>query len=147
MKLSVTSVDYAPLELHSQTPFEVKLLRELPGPDRTDYWIGELSLPLRWMHENHEREISHLIVTARWIGMRIEPNVTNIPIGIAFVTDMSQMDDPSVDFNKCRYIAIGIANETAGGVKPEPLGTILQGNIARAFGMGGSHSKHDQDRH
>ena len=46
MKLTITTVDYAPGELYDQTPIVVKLLRQLPGPDRPDYWLGETERPI-----------------------------------------------------------------------------------------------------
>ena len=36
MELHVTSVDYAPEELHDQVPLVFELLREIPGSDRPD---------------------------------------------------------------------------------------------------------------
>ena len=41
MELLVEFVDYAPEELHEQVPLIIKLLREIPGDDRPDYWIGK----------------------------------------------------------------------------------------------------------
>lgn len=108
----------------------------MPGPDRPDYWLGEVESPLKWIVENIEREVTHLIIAARWVGTQIEPHVENLPIGFAYVTDVSQINEPSVDFNKCKYVAIGLATEIEGGNKPEQLTQILAGNIARAFGMG-----------
>jgi len=46
MELTITGVDYAPEELDEQTPLVVKLLREMPGDDRPDYWLGELKTPI-----------------------------------------------------------------------------------------------------
>jgi hypothetical protein len=136
MKLTVTSVDYAPGDLYDQTPFVVKLVRRMPGPDRPDYWLGELEHPLNWIDENIEREITYLIIASRWAGTQIEPHVRDLPIGLAYVTDVAQLNESSVDFGKCKYVAIGLATEIEGGNKPEPLTHTLFGNIARAFGMG-----------
>ncbi len=114
MELTVTGVDYAPPELDQQVPFKVKLLRLIPGLDRPDYWLGEVLRPLLWIKNNQRIEITHLILCARWQGTRIEPDVHDLPIGIAYVTDPSQLNDPSVDFEKCAYVAIGFAHETSG---------------------------------
>jgi len=43
MQLTVTSVDYAPDELYGQVPFVVNLLRQMPGSDRPDYWLGSVT--------------------------------------------------------------------------------------------------------
>jgi hypothetical protein len=136
MKLKITSVDHAPSELHDQVPFAVKLLRQLPGPDRPDYWLGEIEGGLRWIDANIEREVRHVILAARWVGTQIEPHVEHLPIGIAYVTDAAQLQDAAVSFEKCKYVAIGLASEVEGGRKPKPLTQILAGTIGRAFGMG-----------
>lgn len=137
MRLLVGSVDYAPEELHAQTPITVDLLRKIPGPDRPDYWLGKCERPVRWIDENVERTITHVVVAARWVGTAIEPRVENLPIGIAYVTNEAQLDAPTFDFQNARYVAIGTANEVEGGNKPKPLLHVIAGNIARAFGVGG----------
>ena len=89
MELTITGVEYSPVELDEQIPLVVTLLREMPGDDRPDYWLGELKTPIMWIDKNHERKITHIILAARWKGTRIEPNVKNLPVGIAYVTDAS----------------------------------------------------------
>ena len=125
MELTVTGVDYAPPELNEQVPFKVKLLRPIPGPDRPDYWLGEVSQPLLWIKDSRRIEITHLILCARWQGTRIEPHVQDLPIGIAYVTDPTQLADQTVCFEKCAYVAIGFAHETSGNATP-PAGEITK---------------------
>jgi len=136
MRLVVTSVDYAPEELHAQTPFALKLIRQVPGTDRPDYWLGELERPLTWLHDNVEKRITHLVVAARWQGTQIGPGFENLPIGLAYVTDATQLDASSVDFAKCKYIAIGIATVSEGGDTIKPLTNAIGGHIASGFGTG-----------
>lgn len=87
MQLTITSVDYAPEDLYDQVPMMVDLIREIPGHDRPDYWLGALKTPIRWLVENQVREVTHLVVAARWEGTRIDVGVQSLPIGIAYVTD------------------------------------------------------------
>lgn len=68
MKLTLSSVDYAPAKLDEQVPIVVNLTRQVPGDDRPDYWLGEVEIPIRWIHENHERKVTHVGVSARWQG-------------------------------------------------------------------------------
>ena len=136
MELTITGVDYAPEELHEQTPLVVKLLRVIPGDDRPDYWLGELKTPVRWIDQNHEKQITHVILAARWEGTRIEPNVKDLPVGIAYVTDMSLLNDQRLDFKKCVYVAIGFSQETGGGQPVRENTNILAGTIGRLFGKG-----------
>jgi hypothetical protein len=136
MELTIISVDYAPEELYEQTPIVVKLLKELPGDDRPDYWLGKVKTPLLWIHENQEKKITHLILAARWEGTRIEPNAKDLPVGIAYVTDQTLLDDKKLDFQKCSYVAIGLSHETSGGKNINKNEHILSGRIGRFFGMG-----------
>jgi len=136
MELQVTDVDYAPEELYDQVPLEFELLREIPGTDRPDYWIGKCKIPIRWIDDNFEKEITHVVVAARWEGTRIEPHAENLPIGISYVTDESILTDEVLDFNKCSYVAIGISHETAGGATAKKHEDILAGTIGKFFGIG-----------
>jgi len=136
MQLTITSVDYAPEDLYEQVPIVVDLIREIPGHDRPDYWLGTLRTPLRWLVQNHVHEVTHVVVAARWEGTRVDAGVQNLPVGIAYVTDQSVLDDTQLDLAKCVYVAIGLSSETAGGAEPRPLREILAGTIARAFGSG-----------
>src|ERR1700722_4443218 len=138
MELAVTGVDYAPPELDDQVPFKIKLLRMLPGRDRPDYWLGELAKPLFCLKANHRIQIDHVVVCARWQGTQIEPRVQHLPIGIAYVTDPSQIAADTLDFDKCQYVAIGLAHETSGQPAPTDPTPIQAGTIGRAWGMGKS---------
>lgn len=137
MDVAVSTVDYNPPELSEQVPFTFTLLRMLPGPDRPDYWLGALRQPLRWIDKNIERSVAHVVVCARWAGTQIEEGFTNLPINIAYVIDPAQVTDPELSFDKCRYVAIGIASDVSDGRTNLPeLTDILSGNIARGFGLG-----------
>ena len=138
MRLTITSVDYAPEDLDEQVPLVVDLIREIRGDDRPDYWLGVVRPPVRWLVDDHVREVTHLVVAARWQGTAIAPGAKHLPVGIAYVLDQSLLDDTRLDLAKCKYVAIGIATETGAGNAPEPLTEILGGNIAPGFGMGES---------
>lgn len=138
MQLTIASVDYAPAELDEQVPFVVDLLRAIPGPNRPDYWLGALARPLRWIRRNHEVEVHHVVLAARWVGTQIQPGAQHLPVGIAYVTDSSLLNDERLDFAKTEYVAIGIAEDTSGGRPFEPLESILGGHIGRLFGKGSS---------
>jgi hypothetical protein len=136
MQLTITGVDYAPVELEEQVPIIVDLIRELPGTDRPDYWLGQVQKPIRWLKDNHEIFISHVIVAARWVGTQISPGAKDLPVGIAYVTDQTLLSDSKLDFSKCSYVAIGFSHETGGGNSPKPTKNILSGLIGRGFGLG-----------
>ena len=45
------------------------------------------------MNENRELRITHLVLTARWVGTSIEPGVKELPVGIAYVTDETLLEN------------------------------------------------------
>lgn len=110
-RFRVTSVDHAPDDLYEQVPFDGVLLRKISGPDRPDYWLAELSKPLRWSDSNEDRLITHLVLVSRYTGQTITPGFGKLVVGISFVTDQSALGDDTLDFNKCIYSAIGVAEE------------------------------------
>ncbi len=113
MRLKVTSLDTGPEGLYAQTPFEAELLRQIPGPDRPDYWLARLPNPIEWETEGRQLKISHLVLAARWSGSQIGAGMRDFPLGIAYVVDPSLLDDDALDFEKCQYVAIGFADEVA----------------------------------
>ena len=112
MNVKVTSVDTAPEELYEQAPFTARILRQIPGPDRPDYLLAELIQPLTWCRDSVQVPVSHLVLCARWVGGVVEPGATHIPINIAYVVDPSVLNDAKLDFAKCFYSAVGIADVT-----------------------------------
>ena len=110
-RFRITSVDYAPEDLYEQLPLDVSLLRQIAGPDRPDYWLAELAKSLRWSHGSKDHVITHLVLASRYVGQTISPNFGKLVIGISFVTDQSVLDDEKLDFDKCFYSAIGVAEK------------------------------------
>ena len=113
MKINVTSVDHAPPELEGQTPFQLEVLRKISCDDRRDrdYWIAVATQPLRWVRENQEVLVTHVLVVARWQGTQIGPGMRQMPINISFVTELSLLEDAILDLEKCAFVAIGTADE------------------------------------
>ena len=111
MKIRITAVDHAPDELYEQTPFTAVLLRELPGPDRPDYWLAALPRPIRWIRNGNETKVTHVVLAARWVGTRIGRGLLDLPVKIFYVVDDSAVDDQTLDQRKCEYVAIGTASE------------------------------------
>ena len=110
-RFRITSVDYAPDELYEQVPFDGVLLRKISGPDRPDYWLAELLEPLTWSHDGENREVSHVVLASRYVGQTITPDFGKLVVGISFVTDQSVLDEEPLDFDKCVYSAIGVAEK------------------------------------
>ena len=111
MRVRVTKIDDGPLELSGQTPFEVEIIRCIPGPDRPDYWLGRLEQPLTWNQEESQRTVTYVLLAAKLVGMHVRPGMRNVPVGIAYVTDESLLQDKDLQFSKCAYVAVGIAED------------------------------------
>jgi hypothetical protein len=112
MNVKVTSVDCKLAELHAQTPFSARSLRQIPGPDRPDYLLAELNQPLTWRRESGDTSVTHVVLCARLVGGSIAPWATHLPINIAYVVDPTVLSDTTLDFTKCYYCAIGTADVT-----------------------------------
>jgi hypothetical protein len=135
MRFIVTGID-GPKQLEDLALLVTNLVRQIPGPDRPDYWIAVLESPITVVIDNHDRKITHIVLVARWGGTTIASGVTHLPLGIAYVTDSSLLDDSALDFGKCRYVAIGLGSDTSDGQPVEPLHKPMAGSIGRTFGLG-----------
>jgi hypothetical protein len=107
MKFRIGSVDYEPDDLDRQLPIRGRLLREIAGPDRSDYWLAELRRPLSWATEEGRRTVRHLVLKARWLGTAIGPGA-KIPVNIYYVTDDRMLDAASFGRAQIAYVAIGM---------------------------------------
>jgi hypothetical protein len=110
MRFSVTSVDGAE-DFDASLPFKGKILRQLPGSDRPDYFLAALDTPFTWKKE--KKLISHIVICARWVGGVLSATMSHTPVNIAYVTDESVLSDAKLDFTKCYYAAIGVADGEA----------------------------------
>lgn len=106
-RVLITDVSHAPEELYDQVPFVVELLRQLPGADRTDYWLGTVVLPLEWWVDGEERSVRHVVLAARHAGQHIGPGARQIAVNIALVSDATLLEDCSLDPSTYGWIAVG----------------------------------------
>ena len=111
----ITSVDYGPEDLAAQVPFDGVLLRKVAGPDRADYWLAELAKPLEWDDNGVARTVTHVVLAVRYEGETIEPGFQRLVVGLAYVTDDTLLSDSELEFAKCRYVAIGVAENARKG--------------------------------
>jgi len=106
-RFRLVSADYEPADLIAQLPREGTLIRQIPGPDRPDYWLATLDSPLAWDDNGSPRTVEHLVLAARYEGQTISPPLQRLVTGIAYVVDNSLLNDTKLSFDKCRYVAIG----------------------------------------
>jgi hypothetical protein len=110
MRFSILHVDGAE-DFDGELPLKGEILRQLPGPDRPDYFLAALDTPFTWKKE--KKIISHVIIAARWVGGALSATMSNTPVNIAYVIDDSVLSDERLDFRKCYYAAIGAADGEA----------------------------------
>lgn len=107
MRFTISSVDHEPDDLPSQIPFRGRLVRQIAGPDRPDYWLAELERPLSWLTEGGTRTIRHLLLKARWANTAIQAGA-KIPVGICYVIDDAVLSASSFTPAQAVYVAIGM---------------------------------------
>ena len=111
VKFEIKHLDIAPDELHYQLPIAGKIIRKIPGADRPDYYLAKLNKTIIWTRDNGStEEISNIVVCSRYKGQQMSPNMDNLAIAIAYVTDNSLLDDAILAFKKIKYAAKGRVN-------------------------------------
>ena len=132
--ISIDSIDLGPADLPEQLPKAAMLLRMLPGPDRDGYALASLAHPIRFAtttarlaegtydtgrlatadprtltaHPDGSVEalVYAVVLAPRVVGAQFTPTMTNFPVALAYVLDLTQMQDAAVDFTKVHYAAV-----------------------------------------
>ncbi|MDC5698237.1 hypothetical protein OO014_13315 [Intrasporangium calvum] len=126
----ISRFDQAAEELTWQLPVNGELYRLLPGPDRPDYSLVVLPRPLHFYPaEGFDLErvaaaqrvpdrkgrpmvrVHALVVCARFVGEQLHPQMSDLPVHIAFVLDDSLARDERLDFAKVEYAGSGFLSE------------------------------------
>lgn len=115
VKIAIKDVIFYLPDAHRfEKPMELDIVRQIPGPDRPDYWVGKLTEPFHVIWQDEEKTLDYLIVTAHWPGTVIDSGMKNVKVGIACVTDISVLKDKTLQLAKCKYLGAGIASEKEG---------------------------------
>jgi len=136
MEFRLRSVAFARGDRSEEVPLTVTMLREIPGPDRPDYWLAELKQPLSWVSASEGTfEVSHVVLATQWENTAFREGATRIPVGIAYVTDMSLLEDDALDLDKIRYVATGVADDPNADDRPfASAASALTDTVAKLFG-------------
>lgn len=110
--IEISSISKGPKELSYQLPIKARVLKQIPGKDRPDYFLAELDKSVVWVDEkkNINTEINHLIICSKKKSQAVSGEMKDVIIAIAYVTDESVQTDPTLDFKKCTYVADGNAD-------------------------------------
>lgn len=108
-------------ELQSQLPLSGRLARQIPGPDRSDYFLVVLQKPLRyhpqpdfdWSRSQQEFSSQYgtgdflwiyaMIVCSLAVGTQLHRGMKRFPIQLALVIDNTVGRDETLVFEKCDY--------------------------------------------
>ena len=136
MQLALRSVAFKTGDKSDDVPLRVTLIRQIPGPDRPDYWLGALEKPFHWTSSSEPEtyEIEYLVLATQWEETSVRSGVTRLPVGIAYVVDASLLDDRELDLEKIRYVALGIADDPDAPPPPASWSSRVAGVIAGMFG-------------
>ncbi len=124
LKFKLIDCDYAPQDMENQLPITFSIIRQLPGSDTNDYWLAKCEKPIKYGDKN----INYIVVGCRYVGSKLGKGVGNIALNVAYVIDESLLDDTNMNFEKCEYVAICIAEELgsdAAKVKTHNLGGCI----------------------
>jgi hypothetical protein len=101
MRVAIDNID-GPSELAAKALVIAQLLRQCPGPDRPDYWIAALDPPFTIVIDNDDREITHLVLAARWVGTAIGSGMTLLPVDMSPRVPLSPTSSSPGLVRQCR---------------------------------------------
>ena len=104
MKVKLLDCDYAPADLPEQLPIICEVIRKIPGEDRPDYYLVRCEKEIKY----NKYTIRYLVIAPRFMGQELRENVDEIALGVAYVGNISLLEDNVLDFNKCTYVAVCI---------------------------------------
>lgn len=125
-RIVLDKCDIGPDDLPEQLPLGGELIRVLEGPDRPDYCLVRPERAIAFRppagfdlskvrpdliggllgFEGQLVRVPALIVAARMLHEQIQPSSRNLPVGLAYVIDPSQIQDSRLSFEKIHYAAI-----------------------------------------
>ena len=110
MRFTITSVDYAPEELYAQVPIRGKVLRHFSVLNGPDCYLAELDHPIDWKKDQESVKVKHVLLTPRWVGGVIAPDMKGASVNLAYVEDDAALTEPQFDVRKSVFAAIGSAD-------------------------------------
>lgn len=139
----ITRLDVGPDEFSAVLPLRARVIRVMPGSDRTDYVLcfAERPIPFRPpagfdMARVHPDAITRdergevvavqgIVICTRLVGESFRSGMKDLAVNIAYVIDNSLTRDPAVDFGKLEFAAIGFIDDS-------PTDVLLPGETAPA---------------
>lgn len=98
----VSRIEDGPQEFHDAMPVYGRIFDKLEHQDGSEYYLSELLSPI----QSKGRTIRYAVIGARFEGSAIGPNMTDLPINAAYVTDESLLEERHMDFDKGEFMGI-----------------------------------------
>ena len=139
----ITRLDVGPDEFSAVLPLRARVIRVMPGSDRADYVLcyAERPIPFRPpagfdLSRVHPDAITRdargeliavqgIVICTRLVGETFRGGMRDLAVNIAYVIDNSLTREPTVDFSKLEFAAIGFIDDS-------PTDVLLPGEGARA---------------
>lgn len=109
-KIEITEVEKGPKELRLQLPVKAEAFKQLPGKDRSDYFLTRLDKPILWIEKEFKKEVELVVICAKFKGQSVSNDMNNITIAVAYVVDDTIENDAVLSFKKCKYVAVAKAS-------------------------------------
>jgi len=126
----ITRLDVGPDEFAAVLPLRARVIRVMPGSDRSDYVLCYVERPIPFrppagfdLSRVHPESLTQdargalvavqgIVVCTRLVGESFRSGMTDLAINIAYVIDNSLTRDPDVDFGKLEFAAIGFVDDS-----------------------------------
>jgi len=126
----ITRLDVGPDEFSAVLPLRARVIRVMPGSDRSDYVLCFVERPIpfrppagfdlaRAHPESIMRDVSGdlvavqgIVICTRLVGETFRSGMKDLAVNIAYVIDNTLTRDPAVDFGKLEFAAIGFIDDS-----------------------------------
>jgi len=126
----ITRLDAGPEEFAAVLPLRARVIRVMPGSDRADYVLCYVERPIPFrppagfdLSRVHPEALTRdaqgeliavqgIVICTRLVGESFRAGMNDLAINIAYVIDNSLTRDPSVDFTKLEFAAIGFIDDS-----------------------------------
>ena len=126
----ITRLDAGPEEFAAVLPLRARVIRVMPGSDRADYVLCYVERPIPFrvpagfdLSHVHPESLTRdaqgeliavqgIVICTRLVGETFSAGMKDLAVNIAYVIDNSLTRDPSVDFAKLEFAAIGFIDDS-----------------------------------
>jgi hypothetical protein len=137
----ITRLDAGPDEFSAVLPLRSRVIRVMPGSDRSDYVLcyAERPIPFRPpatfdLSRAHPESVTRdargeliavqgIVICTRQVGETFSSGMKDLAVNIAYVIDNTLTRDAAVDFGKLEFAAIGFIDDS-------PTDVLLPGEAA-----------------